>query len=646
MLYEDDFEFEEQPADVRDRPIRRATGGTGRGGRGPAALAGGRDPRRAAAASASRGRRSPRRCQARARSIARNPRADGRLSDRDRLLSRPEGEYLEISGPHLGMLIGRHGNTLEALNLIFNNCSMRAFAAIAATTRSTPRAIARTAPISSKMLALATLERCLREGKPQKLEPMLPSERKIVHLSLAASENCPHGVGGRRTRALRRRASSLSTGAHTGHSDTIAAIATPPGRGAIAVVRVSGPATPHLTARLVRAKAPLQPRYAARATIVDECGERIDEGLAIAFAAPQSYTGEDMLELHLHGSPDRRPRGDARIAGLRSEAGGARRVHSPRLFQRKNRPSRSRGRRRRDRGGNARGARTLRLPISGGGLAARSASCESGSPPTLEELAGAIDFPDEVPEPNRDALEHVVAGLLERLEALAARWASVGRLVREGVPVAIVGPPNAGKSSLLNALLGEERAIVSEIPGTTRDTIEDHVVDRRRRRSACSILPASARMPTGSKPPVSSAASGRSRPARIALARDRRVDAARTRRSSLARAHRGPRPGPLPTTKPTSGPTARAGARRPRDRRQRARPGNARPPARAPSRADGLERRTPRRSPAASRDAARVRRGQRRYSRRSRTHADAGVGRSRSTLSQATCSAHFPRSGM
>jgi spoIIIJ-associated protein len=185
MLYEDDFEFEEQPADIRDRTI---------GGKPPPRSGGGRG-------GGTRRRREPR--PRRADTVGgvvpedAEPARDLLHEILERMgagpvdisyVSRTEGEYLEIAGAHLGMLIGRHGNTLEALNLVFNNSfnagvrANRRYFTIDAEGYRAHRAD------QLKNLALATLERCVRENKAQKLEPMLPSERKIIHLALATSE--------------------------------------------------------------------------------------------------------------------------------------------------------------------------------------------------------------------------------------------------------------------------------------------------------------------------------------------------------------------------------------------------------------------------------------------------------------------------
>lgn len=116
-------------------------------------------------------------------------------------------------------------------------------------------------------------------------------------------------------------------------------------------------------------------------------------------------------------------------------------------------------------------ARAARAQLAGG-LYARVTAVRKELATTLEELAATLDFPDEVVEPPPERLRDELERLSGYLHAMAGSW-EIGRLVREGPSVAIVGPPNAGKSSLLNALLGDERALVSDEAGTTRDTIEE-----------------------------------------------------------------------------------------------------------------------------------------------------------------------------
>jgi spoIIIJ-associated protein len=192
MLYEDDFEYEEQPADIRDRAIPGRPGGENRGPRGGGRRNGGRPPngrRFGPPLHRSTGPREhfelPEEAKPARDILAELLRLMGLQNIEIHYIPRSEGEYLEVTGAELGMLIGRHGNTLEALNLVVNNAlnagvrSNRRYYTVDAEGYRARRAE------HLKSLALATRERTTRESAPQRLEPMLPSERKIVHLALA-----------------------------------------------------------------------------------------------------------------------------------------------------------------------------------------------------------------------------------------------------------------------------------------------------------------------------------------------------------------------------------------------------------------------------------------------------------------------------
>lgn len=254
-------------------------------------------------------------------------------------------------------------------------------------------------------------------------------------------------------------------------NETIAAIATPPGRGAIAIVRCSGPDARTIVARVFRSRTPLADRVATYGEILDVDGAPLDRGLALAMDAPRTVTGEDVVELHVHGSPV------VARETLRALLHAGARAAGPGEFTRRaflngkldlsaaeavadviEAESRA-------------GAQAARANLTGG-LRAAIEAIAAPLAAILEELAGAIDYPDEVPEPARDDVDARLAGCAEQMSALVTDWER-GRLVREGLTLAIVGPPNAGKSSLLNALLGEDRAIVAAVPGTTRDVIEE-----------------------------------------------------------------------------------------------------------------------------------------------------------------------------
>lgn len=256
-------------------------------------------------------------------------------------------------------------------------------------------------------------------------------------------------------------------------SETIAAIATPPGRGGVGVVRVSGPAVPDFTRAVLGSRPP--PRQAVVRAFRDADGSIIDRGLALYFSAPASFTGEDVLELHGHGSPAVLDHLLARFLAL-----GAR-VARPGEFSERAFLN--------DKLDLAQAEAIADLIDAGTREAAAAAarSLEGEFSRAVHALAdamvelrvyveAAIDFPDE--DVDFLAEGDVAArldGLRERLADLRAR-AGRGSILREGLKLAIVGAPNVGKSSLLNALARRETAIVTDIPGTTRDVLRE-VID-------------------------------------------------------------------------------------------------------------------------------------------------------------------------
>jgi tRNA modification GTPase len=256
-------------------------------------------------------------------------------------------------------------------------------------------------------------------------------------------------------------------------SDTIVAAATPPGRGGIAIVRVSGAAAPQI-GNLLLGQLP-QPRIATTAQFRDRDGSAIDHGLALYFPAPQSYTGEHVLELHGHGGPVLVEALIRRLLEL-----GARRAQPGEFTQRAYLNAKL---------DLAQAEAVADLIDAASDAAARAAlrSLEGefssrvlSLSQTLGELRAqveaAIDFADEQIDVLSDhALSARLQGATTQLEALRAA-SRQGRLLTEGMTVVIAGRPNAGKSSLLNRLAGHDAAIVTATPGTTRDLLRERMV--------------------------------------------------------------------------------------------------------------------------------------------------------------------------
>lgn len=254
--------------------------------------------------------------------------------------------------------------------------------------------------------------------------------------------------------------------------DTIAALATPPGRGGVGVIRISGPKVPVIAQHLLGGLPP--PRRASLRIFRDARGEMLDSGLALYFPEPASFTGEAVLELHGHGGPVVMDMLLARALEL-----GARLAlpgeFSQRAFLNEKLDL-------------AQAEAVADLIDSGSAQAARAAlrSLQGEFSDAVNSLAeavvetrmyveAAIDFPEEEVDFLGDqALRERIANAIGLCAQITAQ-ARQGALLREGATIVIAGRPNAGKSSLLNRLAGYEAAIVTEIPGTTRDVLRERI---------------------------------------------------------------------------------------------------------------------------------------------------------------------------
>jgi len=258
------------------------------------------------------------------------------------------------------------------------------------------------------------------------------------------------------------------------HTDTIAAIATAPGRGGVGIIRLSGPLALPLS-KIITGRV-VKPRFAHYGSFIDPLNKTIiDQGITLFFDGPHSFTGEDVLELQGHGGPivlDQLLKAVTSIKGVRLAKPGE---FSERAFLN-------------DKVDLAQAEAVADLINASSQQAARNAvnSLQGVFSSKISDIVdkithlriyieAAIDFPEEEVDFLNDQ------ALIDKLDSLQSSLADIfnqakqGAIVRDGMNVVIIGKPNAGKSSLLNALAGKDSAIVTDIPGTTRDVLREHI---------------------------------------------------------------------------------------------------------------------------------------------------------------------------